>query len=84
MAQDTITFIEAVIGQPVYLLGCSDGAIVALMVALRRPDLVRRLVFAAGSSTATAGPKVSSTVRRQASSGRATERSHPTESPTTT
>jgi pimeloyl-ACP methyl ester carboxylesterase len=48
MARDTITFIETVIGQPVYLLGCSDGAIVALMVALRRPDLVRRLVFAAG------------------------------------
>ena len=48
MAQDTVTFVETVIGQPVYLLGCSDGAIVALMVALRRPDLVRRLVFAAG------------------------------------
>jgi pimeloyl-ACP methyl ester carboxylesterase len=48
MAQDTIDFIEAVIGRPVYLLGCSDGAILALTVALRRSDLVRRLVFAAG------------------------------------
>jgi pimeloyl-ACP methyl ester carboxylesterase len=48
MAQDTIAFIEAVAGPPVHLLGCSDGAIVALTVALRRPDLVRRLVFAAG------------------------------------
>ncbi len=48
MAQDTIMFIEGVIGQPVYLLGVSDGAVVALMVARRRPGLVRRLVFAAG------------------------------------
>lgn len=48
MAQDTITFIETVIGQPAYLLGCSDGAVVALMIALRRPELVRRLVFASG------------------------------------
>ena len=48
MAQDTIMFIKGVISQPVYLLGVSDGAVVALMVARRRPDLVRRLVFAAG------------------------------------
>jgi pimeloyl-ACP methyl ester carboxylesterase len=48
MALDTIAFIETVVGGPVHLLGCSDGAIVALTVALRRPDLVRRLVFAAG------------------------------------
>jgi pimeloyl-ACP methyl ester carboxylesterase len=32
----------------VFLAGCSDGAVVALTVALRRPDLVRRLVFIAG------------------------------------
>jgi pimeloyl-ACP methyl ester carboxylesterase len=48
MAQDTITFIETVIGRPVRLVGCSDGASLALTVALRRPDLVRGLVFAAG------------------------------------
>ena len=48
MAQDTIMFVEGIIGQSVYLLGVSDGAVVALMVARRRPDLVRRLVFAAG------------------------------------
>lgn len=48
MARDTVTFIETVIGQPVHLLGCSDGAVVALTVTLARPDLVRRLVVAAG------------------------------------
>jgi pimeloyl-ACP methyl ester carboxylesterase len=48
MAQDTIMFIDKVIGRPVHLFGCSDGAVVALMVALGRPALVRRLVFVAG------------------------------------
>lgn len=48
MAGDTIAFIETVVGQPAHLMGCSDGAIVALEVARRRADLVRRLVFAAG------------------------------------
>lgn len=48
LAQDTIAFVEGVIDHPVHLLGCSDGAVVALLVALRRPDLVRRLVFVAG------------------------------------
>jgi pimeloyl-ACP methyl ester carboxylesterase len=48
MASDTIGFIEPVVAQPVHLLGCSDGAVIALSVALRRPDLVRRLVLVAG------------------------------------
>src|SRR4030081_3608999 len=48
MAQDTIAFLETVVGGPAHLVGCSDGAIVALLVALRRPDLARRLVFIAG------------------------------------
>lgn len=48
MAQDTIVFIDTVIGGPVYLLGVSDGAIVALEVTRNRPDLVRQLVFVAG------------------------------------
>ncbi|MBD0321946.1 MAG: alpha/beta hydrolase [Aldersonia sp.] len=47
MAADMIAFIEKVVGEPADLVGCSDGAIVALLTALRRPDLVRRLVFVA-------------------------------------
>ena len=48
MARDTIAFIEAVTARPVDLVGCSDGASVALLVAWLRPDLVRRLVFVCG------------------------------------
>jgi pimeloyl-ACP methyl ester carboxylesterase len=48
MAADTIGFIEQVVGGPVRLAGCSDGAIVALLVALDRPDLVERLACIAG------------------------------------
>ena len=48
MAQDTVNFLEGVVEGPAHLLGCSDGAVVALLVALRRPDLVRRLVLVAG------------------------------------
>jgi pimeloyl-ACP methyl ester carboxylesterase len=48
MADDTIRFLEKVVGGPVRLLGYSDGAVVALLVALYRPDLVSHLVFVAG------------------------------------
>ncbi|HEY4459781.1 MAG TPA: alpha/beta hydrolase [Pseudonocardiaceae bacterium] len=48
MAGDTINFLEQIVGQPTDLFGCSDGATLALIVALRRPDLVKRLVLAAG------------------------------------
>jgi pimeloyl-ACP methyl ester carboxylesterase len=48
MAQDTIAFLEQVVGGPASLLGHSDGAPVALLAALERPDLVRKLVLSAG------------------------------------
>ena len=48
MARDTIAFIEAMTAGPVDLVGCSDGAIVGLLVAWLRPDLVKRLVFVCG------------------------------------
>ncbi len=47
MAQDTIAFLESVVAGPAHLVGCSDGAIVALLVARSRPDLERRLAFVA-------------------------------------
>ncbi len=48
MTDDTIAFIERVIGGPVHLVGHSDGAILCLLVALKRPDLVRRMVPISG------------------------------------
>ena len=44
MAQDTIDFIETVVGEPAHLVGWSDGGNVGLLVAIARPDLVRKLV----------------------------------------
>jgi pimeloyl-ACP methyl ester carboxylesterase len=48
MAGDTIAFLERVVGGPAHLVGHSDGAFVALLVALRRPELVRKLVLISG------------------------------------
>src|SRR3954471_10799908 len=48
MAEDTIAFLEGVVGGPARLVGCSAGASVALLVALRRPDLVDRVVLVSG------------------------------------
>lgn len=43
MAAETIAFLEH-LGAPAHLVGHSDGAIVALLVAMRRPELVKRVV----------------------------------------
>ena len=48
MAQDTIAFLDAVLGGPTHLAGHSDGAVVAMLVAMHRPDLVRRLALISG------------------------------------
>ena len=49
MAQDTIAFIEAVGIGRAHLVGWSDGALVGLLVALWRPELVGKLVMIAQS-----------------------------------
>jgi pimeloyl-ACP methyl ester carboxylesterase len=48
MVDDTVAFLEKVVGGPADLIGWSAGANVALLTALRRPDLVRRLVLISG------------------------------------
>src|SRR5215204_7781998 len=44
MASDTIDFLTSVVGSPAHLVGWSDGGIVALLVAIARPELVRKIV----------------------------------------
>jgi pimeloyl-ACP methyl ester carboxylesterase len=44
MAKETVAVLERVVGGRAHLVGWSDGGIVALWVAMRRPDLVDRLV----------------------------------------
>jgi pimeloyl-ACP methyl ester carboxylesterase len=48
MADDTIAFLQQVVGAPADLVGHSDGAIVAMLVAMQRPELVKRLVMISG------------------------------------
>jgi pimeloyl-ACP methyl ester carboxylesterase len=48
MAEDTIAFLEAVVGEPADLVGHSDGAFTGMLVAIQRPELVRRLVLISG------------------------------------
>ena len=48
MAEDMIAFLEQVVGGSADLVGHSDGAVVAMVVAMRRPELVRRLVMISG------------------------------------
>ena len=45
MATDTIGVLELVVGGAAHLVGWSDGGIIAVLVALRRPDLIRRTVI---------------------------------------
>src|SRR4029453_3921337 len=48
MTDDTIAFLETVVSQPADLVGHSDGAFVAMLVAMQRPELVKRLVMISG------------------------------------
>ncbi|QNE18051.1 alpha/beta hydrolase [Kribbella qitaiheensis] len=60
MADDTIAFLETVVGQPADLVGHSDGAFTAMLVAMQRPELVKRLVLISGgfNKSGQAGPEM--------------------------
>jgi len=45
MADDTIAYLETAVETSAHLVGWSDGAVVGLLVARRRPELVNRLVL---------------------------------------
>jgi pimeloyl-ACP methyl ester carboxylesterase len=44
MTDDTIAFLDEVVGGPAHLVGWSDGGHIGLRVAAKRPDLVTKLV----------------------------------------
>jgi pimeloyl-ACP methyl ester carboxylesterase len=48
MADDTIAFLDTVVREPADLVGHSNGAFVAMLVAMQRPELVNRLVMISG------------------------------------
>jgi pimeloyl-ACP methyl ester carboxylesterase len=49
MAADTVAFLETIVGGAAHLVGYSDGAIVGLLIAKDRPDLVARMVCISGN-----------------------------------
>ncbi len=52
---EAIAYIEDVIGEPTHLFGHSDGGIIALLVAIARPDLVLSIVATGTNYTWDAG-----------------------------
>jgi pimeloyl-ACP methyl ester carboxylesterase len=52
---EAIAYIEDVIGEPTHLFGHSDGGIIALLVAIARPDLVLSIIATGTNYTWDAG-----------------------------
>lgn len=44
LAEDTLAFVDTIVGEPVHVVGASDGGIIGLAMALQQPDKVRSLV----------------------------------------
>jgi pimeloyl-ACP methyl ester carboxylesterase len=47
--QEAIAYLETIVKEPAHLVGSSDGAIIALMVAIARPDLVKSIISIGGN-----------------------------------
>jgi pimeloyl-ACP methyl ester carboxylesterase len=47
--EEAVAYLEDVVKEPAHIIGFSDGAIIALMVAMRRPDLVKSVVSFGGN-----------------------------------
>ena len=43
--KEAITYLETIVKEPAHLIGYSDGGIIALLVAIARPDLIKSLVL---------------------------------------
>jgi pimeloyl-ACP methyl ester carboxylesterase len=50
--KELIVFLEDVVKEPAHLIGISDGANIALMAAIARPELIRSVVSIGGNTTA--------------------------------
>jgi len=50
--KELIAFLEDVVKEPAHLIGISDGANIALMAAITRPELIRSVVSIGGNTTA--------------------------------
>jgi pimeloyl-ACP methyl ester carboxylesterase len=56
LLEDTARFLATVVGGPAHLAGHSMGAVTAMLVALRQPALVRRLILVSASVRRTRQP----------------------------
>lgn len=48
MVNDVIEYIDTEVKKPINVFGYSDGAVVALLLRIKRPDLIKKVVCAAG------------------------------------
>jgi pimeloyl-ACP methyl ester carboxylesterase len=47
--KEAITYLESIVQEPAHLIGFSDGAIIAFMVAMKRPELVKSIISMGGN-----------------------------------